>query len=227
MPKQYLKLYAIDGEEGSFRTAFKNRHSREIFLSLVKTGEEYLIRTCFYLDRNRGTEPSVPKKLKSLSGSFDNLLNVLTKELDRNFSAVELVDDNTCSLSDKEFIRAWKEKNKKYKFLIFVGEGEIINGLPARLCTRLKNKLHRAIYLELAYYKNGKGIVKSCWFYDRKYGKEGVKVTPPMLKTCFFDYEKECIINFVNNDLCCDFTHLIVTDDIGFEYNELPLCGSI
>ena len=228
MSKQSLKLYTIDGKEGSFRTAFKNRHGREIFLSLSLINGNYLVRTCFYLDRNRGTEPSVPRKLKSLSGSLGGLLDVLEKELDKIFSAVELVDDETCSLSDEEFIRAWHEKNTKYEFLIMVGEGEVINGLPARLRTRLKSKLHRAIYLELVYYENGKGAVKECFYYDRNYLKKGVKTTPPMLKTCFFNYEKKCILNFINNDLCCDFTHLlIVTDEIAFEYNLLPLCGSI
>jgi hypothetical protein len=228
MPRQRLNLHTIDGKEGSFRTIFKNRHGREIFLSVVKKEEEYFIDRCFYIDRKMGTEPSVPRKLKSLSGSFDGLLDVLEKELDRIFSAVEFVDDETCSLSDEEFIRAWHEKNTKYEFLIMVGEGGIINGLPARLRTRLKSKLHRAIYLELAYYGNEKGVVKECFYYDRNCQKKGVKTTPPMLKTCFFNYEKKCILNFINNDLCCTFTHLlIVTDEIAFEYNLLPLCGSI
>lgn len=58
--------------------------------------------------------------------------------------------------------------HKKYCFLIMVGDGDSYHGLPVHLRTRLKNKLHRSIYLELAYYKDGNGVVKRCHYYDRK-----------------------------------------------------------
>jgi hypothetical protein len=50
-----------------------------------------------------------------------------------------------------------------------VRDGNSYNGIPMRLRTRLKTKLHRSEYVELAYYKEGKGAVRQCCYYDRQY----------------------------------------------------------
>ena len=68
------------------------------------------------------------------------------------------------NLGTEAYIRQWEcLSNRKYRFLIMAGEGELRNGLPLRLRTRLKNKLHRSVYVKLEYYKDGKGIVKE-WY---------------------------------------------------------------
>lgn len=57
-----------------------------------------------------------------------------------------------------------------------VGEGELHNGLPVRLRTRLKNKIHQSVYVDLAYYEGEKEVVKQCCYYDRKYKRQGIKL---------------------------------------------------
>ena len=102
-----------------------------------------------------------------------------------------------------------------------------MDGLPIRLRTRLKNKLHRAIYLDLACYKDGLGVVRQCSYYDRRYQQRAVPVTPPTLVSCFFPYAKEEILSLVNQEICCDFTHILVTEGIDLDSNPAPLCGAI
>ena len=96
-----------------------------------------------------------------------------------------------------------------------------------RLCTRLKNKMHRSVYVELAYYKDGNGVIEQCYYYDRTYKRKGLRVTPYLLTSCFFPYSHEGIINLLNHEICCDFTHMIVTDDIELASGSIPLCGAI
>lgn len=89
----------------------------------------------------------------------NNLLYVIETELDKKFYSMEFVQTEQSAFSIEQYIQ-FKTENKKYHFLIMVGEGEIYNGLPIRLRTRLKNKLHRSIYVELMYYKEGNGVVQ-------------------------------------------------------------------
>ena len=108
-----------------------------------------------------------------------------------------------------------------------VGEGESYNELPVYLRTRLKNRLHRSIFVGLRYYKDGRGVVEQCYYYDRKYKRQDTRVIPPQLISCFFPYSKEGILNLLNHELCCDFTHMIVTDEVDLDSNTIPLCGAI
>lgn len=66
-------------------------------------------------------------------------------------------------------VEPYKSENgpRKYRFLVMIGEGDGFDGLPVRLRTRLKTSLHRSVYVELAYYKDGKGVVRECSYYDR------------------------------------------------------------
>ena len=50
---------------------------------------------------------------------------------------------------------------------------------------------------------------------------------PPTLISCFFPYTKEGIITLTNRELCCDFTHMMLTEEIDIESNRTPLCGSL
>lgn len=110
-----------------------------------------------------------------------------------------------------------------------VGDDEIHNGLPIFLRTRLKNNLHRSIYIELAHYKDetGVGVVRQCYYFDRGYKRKNVKIIPPKLTSCFFPYTREGILNLINNEICCDFTHMLITDIIDLDSNTTPLCVAL
>ena len=176
--------------------------------------------------------PPDAQKLNTRHFPADNLLEVIASELDKVFYGVEYVQTETADmpLADYLYYKA-KETDCKYRFLILVGEGgQCPNGLPMKLHTRLKNKLHRSIYLELDYYdddKEGRGVVKQCYYYDRQYRKRMTAVSPPTLVSCFFPYTREGILTLVNQELCCDFTHILVTEGIDLDSNTTPLCGAI
>lgn len=115
-----------------------------------------------------------------------------------------------------------------YKFLIFIGGGITVNGVPSEITTRLKNRLHRSIYLKLCHYKGELGIISDCFYFDRAY-KSREKVIPAALTSVFVKYNRDAIIEVVNCELNCDFTDIIfVTDNsIDIENNSTVLCGNI
>ena len=232
MNKSILELEAST-DASIYRTIIKNRHGRTLFLSLAVNSHIYTITDCFYTDRNQGRAGAVrysskPHKLRTLQFPAENLLAVIEAELDKKFYGVEFVEKEQTNLSLDEYIdfRA-SSSNRKYRFLIMVGDGGNYHGLPMRLRTRLKTKLHRSVYVELAYYKDGKGVVRQCCYYDRQYQRQGVKITPPTLISCFFPYTHEGILNLLNREICCDFTHIIVTDGLDVDVNTTPLCGAV
>ena len=235
MEKSILKLeaFAGNGLANTYRTIIKTQHGRVIFLSLEVNSDDCTITDCFYIDRNQGRTGAVrysskPLKLQTFQFPTDNLLLVIEAELDKKFYGMEFVRDNNADLPLDEYLQVKSSQaDQKYRFLILVGEGDEYNGLPVRLRTRLKNKLHRSIYVELEYYKDCNGVVKQCHYYDRRYKREDIKVTPPQLLTCFFPYTKKDILNLLNHELCCNFTHIIVTGEIDLDSNKTPLCGAI
>ena len=232
MHKSILKLEA-SGSASTFRTTIKTRHGRVLFLSLEINDSICTIRDCFYIDRNQGREGEArykakPKKLRTLQFPVEDLLAVIEAELDKKFYGVEFVETEQTNLSLDEYIDfKASSSNRKYRFLIMVGDGGNYHGLPMRLRTRLKTKLHRSVYVELAYYKDGNGVVRQCCYYDRQYQRQGIKITPPTLISCFFPYTREGVLNLLNHEICCDFTHIIVTDGIDVDANTTPLCGAI
>ena len=235
MNRSILKLEEVagNGTSQSYRTIFKTRHGRVVFLALAIEGGNCCIDECIYIDRinrrkGKGLYGLKPQRLQTFSFKTEDLVSVIAAELDKQFFGVEYVLTETAYLTQEEYIQAWLDKaNTKYHFLIMVGEGQAKAGLPRRLKTRLKTKLHRSVYIELSYYKNGQGVVSQCCYYDRQYKREGVQITPPTLISCFFPYTKEGIMALINRELCCDFTHLLVTADIDLENSTTPLCGSI
>lgn len=233
MQKENLILEAFGSGKPTYRAIVKTRHGRTLYLSLEIEGSACTITDCFYTDRNQGRTGEArysarPKKLQTLQFPTADLLSVVEAELDRKFFGVEFVDTGQAALSLDEYLQAKAEDSqRKYRFLILVGEGESYNGLPKLLRTRLKTKLHRAVYVELAYYKDGKGVVRQCHYYDRRYRREGRKVAPPQLISCFFPYTQEGILNLLNHEICCDFTHIIVTSGIDLDSNTTPLCGAV
>jgi len=233
MKKDILRLETAEDGESQFRTSFKNRHGREIFLSVEISGPDCTITDCFYIDRNQGRTGAArysarPKKLLTRQFPAGDLLSVIETDLDKKFYGVELVQTCQAGLPLDDYLKFKAESGqRKYHFLILVGEGELVNGLPVLLRTRLKTKLHRAVYVELAYYKDGMGVVRQCCYYDRRYQQEDRKVTPPQLISCFFPYTQEGILNLLNYEICCDFTHIIVTSGIDLDSNKTPLCGAV
>ena len=227
-----LELYTNNGKE-AFRTIFKNQHGRVLYLSIEIDDTNCSIIDCFYIDRNQGrTGPercrSKPLKLQTVQFHIDNLLHVIKIELDKKFYDVEIIKTDSINLTLDQYLQVKSENlHRKYHFLIMVGSGDTYNGLPICLRTRLKNKLHRSIFIELQYYKEGRGVVNQCYYYDRKYKRQDVKITPPLLKSCFFPYTQEGILNLFNHEICCDFTHMIITDGIDLYSNTAPLCGAI
>ena len=221
MKKQSLTLYRARDE--TMRTVFKNHHGRLIFLALKVDDSICTIINHYYLDRAKFT---VAKKLKTRTFPFPELQTVIANELDRSFDEVNIVADLS-DLSTHEFIHyRLSELNQGYRFLIFIGEGELVNGIPSILKTRFKNRIHRSIYLEMQY-RNGKGVISDCHYYDKKYRRR--TVIPETLTTVFFDYDRSTILDVVNNELNTAFTHILFVTDgsLNIDNNEAALCGNI
>ena len=226
MQKQNLVLH--NTKNNCVRTIIKTKHARLIYLKLRKAADKFTVENCFYIDRIRcGEYYAVPQKLITLEFSQSIAMDVIARELDRQYYGIDIVDD-LFELSTEEFIKSkLNQLNKGYKFLIFVGKGVLINGLPSALTTRLANKIHRKIYLKISYYKNGLGVIEDCHYYDRKY-KTKSKVIPQMLTTIFVNYDRKTIIDVVNRELDCDFTDIIIADEnIDVEKTTTAICGNV
>lgn len=222
---QNLVLYTT--AVNNYRTVIKTKHGRIIYLELIQKAQNVSIRQCYYIDRIRsGKYYSAPKKLITKHFHYSDMLKVIANELDRKYYDIDVVLALS-DLSTKEFIQyKLKEINKGYKFLIFIGEGELIDGIPSIIRTRFKNRIHRSIYLEMQY-KNSSGLITDCYYYDREY-RERSKVVPETLSTVRFTYNRQTILNIVNNELNTAFTDIIFVHDNSLDINnKLPLCGYI
>ncbi len=162
--------------------------------------EEFVVNECFYLDRKRKDKYyAVPQKFTTKVFACDKLLDVIEAMLDKKYYGTE-IDYSTTNLTINEFIeKKLKEMKRGYKFLIFIGEGELINGIPTVIKTRFKNIIHRSIYLEMQH-RNGSGVITDCHYYDRIY-KEKKQVIPETLSTAYFKYSRQAILNIINNEL--------------------------
>lgn len=225
MKKQQLILHKT--ESGNYRSVIKTKHGRLIYLEISKSNNTVSVIELIYIDRIRGGEYySSPLKFVTKKFSYTNILDVVASELDRQYFGVEITD-KFADLTKDEFIDLQlKAMQRKYNFLIFIGEGEFIDGIPSVIKTRFKNRIHRGIYLEMRY-SNGKGVITDSHYYDRKY-KERSKVVPEMLSSVFFEYNRQAILHIVNNELNTAFTHIIFVTDGSLDIdNEIALCGNI
>ena len=107
-----------NGSENSFRTIFKNRHGRVIYLEIEICEGFFIIKDCFYVDRNQGKSGNLryaakPRLLKTRSFSVDELLDVIATELDKRFYGVEFVSSKTSDLSIDDYIEAWSDNPNK------------------------------------------------------------------------------------------------------------------
>lgn len=225
MHKQKLQLH--NSISGALRCVIKNNHGRVIYLELLQVDEIFIVNDCFYIDRKRKDKYyAVPQKLKTKKFACNNLLDVIATQLDKKFYGIEIAYSSS-ELNRDEFIELkLKEMRKGYKFLIFIGEGELTNGIPAVIRTRFKNRIHRSIYLEMQY-RNGRGVITDCHYYDRIY-KEKKQVIPETLSTVYFMYTRQAILNIINSELNASFTDIIFVTDGSLSIDKkTPLCGYI
>lgn len=218
MKKSVLKFDKVSGS--TYHTIIKNNHGRKIYLKISRLDEAIIISDCFYIDRPmRNGCKTIPQKQTTSKCSYSNLTDILSCELDKYFYAIEFSENET-SVSTEEYIAHYLESSKKYKFLILVE----FNGT---LKTRLKNRVHRTIYLEIKQNVR-RGLIQTCYYCDRRYKRNNRFITPFGLKTIYFDYSPWQVLKVVNDELNCDFTDVIITKDtFGFESSDIPICGSI
>ena len=204
----------------TFHTIIQNNHGRKIYLKVNRIGEAITISDCFYIDRPmRNGSRAIPQKWTTVKCNYSSLIDVLAGEFDKHFYGIEFSDKET-NTSTEEYITHYLQSSKKYKFLILIEYDGVLK-------TRLKNRVHRTIYLEIK--QNGyRGLIENCHYCDRRYKQNNQPITPFNLKTIYFDYSLEKVLEIVNNELNCDFTDVIITrDTFNFGKNDIPICGSL
>lgn len=205
--------------ENCYQTVFRTTHGRKIYLCLQEMEEQINICDCFYVDRPMKV---IPQRWKTRYCDKNELLKIIENELDKKFYGIQR-QNTTESQSAENYIESKLSAmaRRRYQFLIFVENDDILR-------TRLKNRVHRMIYLELKHCSNGKGVIQACHYYDRKYKRTNTLITPAGLKTIYFTYNSDNILDMVNRELNCQFTDVILTKDtFGFDKSDLPLCGAI
>ena len=228
MKRQNLIFESFKGENcQTYRSIIKTSHGRLIYIEIKINNGACHITDCYYIDRFE-REVIRPLKLKTYNFKTKKILDVIEQELDRKYYGIDFVNIENEYLNTRDYINIkLSQMTKKYRFLIFIGEGKTIGDLPVELKTRFKNKLHRCIYLKLQYHDNVSGVITDCHYYDKAYKRN--KVTPRFLNSIFFDYNRKSILEFINKELTCDFTDIIIITDnsIDIDNNLMPLCGSI
>lgn len=213
-------LYLNSQQRHTYQALFNNNHGRRIYLKLKMEDKEVFITDCFYTDRpERNGIKAIPLKFKTSRCTRENLLDVLANELDKRFFGIEFSEIEN-NISTEEYIKLKSADKHKYKFLILVNSGNTYQ-------TRLKNRVHRSIYLEINRNDNN-GVITDCHYYDRHYKRNNAYITPSGLTSITFDFNLDNICRIANNELNCDFTDVIITQDsFGFDNSTLPICGSI
>ena len=135
MKKKQLLLHKT--QSGTYRSVFKTKHGRLIYLEVIVDDNSVHIKDCYYIDRKRAGEYYArPKKLTSRDFSFNEILDVVASQLDRKFYGVDIRDKFT-DLTETEFIDTQLATMQiNYNFLIFIGEGNTIDGIPSVIRTR-------------------------------------------------------------------------------------------
>lgn len=210
MKKSVLELYYV--EEGIYRTVFKNDHGRMVYLLLHFSKDSCHIGECFYVDRRN--RPA-PKKLRSFTFEYSELLSVIASSLDKKFDSYEMF--TSPAISKEEFISSAISKGK-YNILIMLKDGKVLK-------TIFKNKYHRAIYLEIDT-SGEKAKISKCRYCDKR--GSYTETTPHRLITIFFDYDKNHsnLLNFINSELEGGFSDVLITEDHTIKLDR-PICGSI
>lgn len=111
-------------------------------------------------DLARNGHHAVPCKFHTSHCTCDSLIDVFKNELDKTFFGIEFSDTEN-KLSTEEYIKLKTQVKTKYKFLILVNDNNTYK-------TRLKNRIHRSILLEIVRSGN-KGTITDCHYSDRTY----------------------------------------------------------
>lgn len=217
MKKSILKFEKIS--DGVYHSIIKNSHGRRIYLKIKRLENVITICDCFYIDRSiKNDKKSVPKRWVTKECAEADLSTVLANEMDKRFYDIRF-DESINPLSVAEYIENALKYKGKYKFLILISKDGVFK-------TRLKNRVHRNIYLEIER-MGAIGLVRKCNYCDRKY-KNNRDVTPAGLNTIYFEYSSDEVLEIVNDELNCDFTDVIITSDtFDFEKRNIPVCGAI
>lgn len=143
----------------------------------------------------------------------------MADELDKRFFGIKFSEIEN-NISAEEYVKLKISDKHKYKLLILVNSDDTYK-------TRLKNRVHRSIYIEIS--RNGNsGVITACHYYDRQYKRNNAYITPSGLTSITFEFSLDKILKIVNDELNCDFTDVIITkDSFGFDNTSLPICGSI
>ena len=171
------------------------------------------------------------QKTKEIKRDDESLLLMLSKELDKLFFGVDFVyNEDTLEMDAYQYADFYDAQNERYYFLIFQGLGDIVqDNLSSRLVTRLKNKLHRSIYVDIEHIGDNRGFIRECYYYDKAFVNKGRKVVPPKLHNVYVEYSREAIIRLFVNELDCFFTDIIVVSDgsLNLIDNLTPACGAL
>lgn len=109
-------------------------------------------------DLARNGHNAVPCKFHTSHCTCDSLIDVFKNELDKTFFGIEFSDTEN-KLSTEEYIKLKTQVKTKYKFLILVNDNNTYK-------TRLKNRIHRSILLEIVRSGN-KGTITDCHYSDK------------------------------------------------------------
>lgn len=207
MRNSVLELHLV--KDMVYQTVFTNNHGRKIYLQLL-FGNNCEVLKCFYVDR---AERTAPKLFQTTKFTVSEILDIISKELDKTFKSFELKDN--IPLSMEEFIKQAISK-RKYKFLILLKEGHTLK-------TIFKNRFRREIYLEIDT-SGEKALIKTCKYYDTR--GANTDITPYNLKTIFFNYNFATLLQIVNNELEGGFSDIIITENHTVKLDR-AICGSI
>ncbi len=196
--------------DGDYQAVIKNNHGRLIYMKMSIVDGSCDIKSCFYIDR---AKRPVPKLFNTRKCDLNNLLSVISRELDKSFDSYQFVDSSVLEIED--YIKQFIEK-EKYNILIMLQNDDTLE-------TIFKNRFHRAIYLKIDTSRE-KALIQICKYCDER-GK-GVDTTPYNLTTIYFKFDKANLLSVVNKELEGGFTDVVVTNNHTITLDR-PICGSI
>lgn len=226
-----LMLYPVSA--GLYRGMIKTNHGRLIFIKLRLERGICQITDCFYADRNRrGTGAAAPKRLTTRSCAKQELVQVIAKELDRQYESIRFSGAQaSATCTDDTFIAAYKQQNEGNRMLLLIGHGaQGQDTLFDRMETCFQNRSCRSIHLQVRRRADGRGEIECCRYCDarsKRYRTPGREQTASGLYSYLFSYTKAEILRIVNEELNADFTAVLVVDDSQLQIAQQPkpICG--
>jgi hypothetical protein len=155
-----------------------------------------------------------PKNQVSNVFPFDSLLNVVRKELDKEFADYRVSEQ---AISKEEYIARYMGTEKR-KILLVLKSGNILK-------TRFKNRHRRAILLEITL-SNNHAVISQCRYCDTRSKCGEKQITPQGLVTIYFDYSLDNLLTLVNSELEGGFTDVMVSEE-NTVILDRPICGRI